>query len=166
MADLYVEWCQDDIFRREFYADRENLEGIRILKQDPLLVFVTACLFREITKQAVNGMRYQLNYDLYFLGNLESFCKLYGDSIEIAVDGELRTFYNFPRYDQICQRLKNMEVDLDTFGMRGRSAKLVGVLRQIKNLGGIDWFMGLKDKNHKKARKRLMRINNVGPFVS
>lgn len=92
-------------------------------------------------------------------------CKLYGDSIEVYVDGEMQKFYNFPRFEQLKEHLDTMLDDLKpTFGFV--ADHLVAILLALDEFGGEEWLESLRDKPHRKARKMLTKIRQVGSYVS
>lgn len=99
---------------------------------------------------------------------MDKFCKLYGQSLELEVDGERITFYNVPTFTQIIQNLDRMEDELKEHGFGKNGSLIINIFRKLDDLGGIDWLQNQMKQKPEKAYKLLRKsgLTGIGKVVS
>uniref|UniRef100_A0A914HFR0 DNA-(apurinic or apyrimidinic site) lyase n=1 Tax=Globodera rostochiensis TaxID=31243 RepID=A0A914HFR0_GLORO len=117
---LYGFWSSQDIhFAKLLTENREMLQGIRILRQDPV-----ETLFAFICSANNNIPRISQM--------VEKLCQFYGDS----VDSNSHRFYDFPTVAKMATHLPDMEHTLRTAGFGYRATSIVKTVEMRPLLPG------------------------------
>ena len=147
LAPLYSSWSESDpVFQK---ISEGGFGGIRILRQDPVEnVFSFICSSNN-NIQRISSM-------------VESLCTSYGDRI-CSVDEQ--TFHSFPSVSALNSD-PGMEKRLRELGFGYRAGYIAKSARQIRDMGGEDFLMGLRKKGYDEAREELMKLTGVGPKVA
>lgn len=144
MGELIKFWnLQDD----HFNSVSEKIQGLRILRQDPL-----ACLISFLCSQNNNISRIT-----QMISNLTS---KYGNFICERDDIK---YYSFPTLKQLSD-IK--EADLREMGFGYRANYIVESVKKINEKGGVDWLDGLRGKEKKEIRDELLSLKGIGLKVA
>lgn len=90
-----------------------------------------------------------------FLAYLDRLCKFCGESLEVLVDGFPQTFYNFPTYDRLVEDLDKLDEDLKKNRFGPGRVRVIQFLRELQELGGIEWLENQGKRGSRKAFKRI-----------
>lgn len=82
------------------------------------------------------------------------------------MNGEQQTFYNFPTLDQLNSQMVGMAKDLEYHSFGCKAPMFVKMLQEFNARGGITWLNKLRRKHFRKAIKKLIKLDNVGQYVS
>ncbi len=143
-GDLYGQWSSQD---KNFAEKSRGLQGIRILKQDPV-----ENLFSFICSSNNNIHRIS--------GMVERLCNTYGEKIA-EVSGE--SYYAFPTVDALCT--SGTEKMLRDLGFGYRAKFIAQTASQIKAKNDANWLCSLREKSYDDAKKELMTLPGVGAKV-
>ncbi|KAL3119952.1 hypothetical protein niasHT_007080 [Heterodera trifolii] len=154
LEQLYKSWSSRDKHFARFLTERgEMLQGIRILRQEPV-----ETLFAFICSANNNVPRISKM--------VEKLCQFYGDSVEVNA----QRFYDFPSVFQMAAHLNCMEQTLRDagFGYRAKSImKTVEMLADGKLGNSADlWLHSLRNLPYHEAKLALMKLPGVGPKVA
>ncbi|KAG1693582.1 hypothetical protein DVH05_023347 [Phytophthora capsici] len=146
-----------------------RLRGMRIIRQDPV-----ECLFSFICSSNNNIARIQ--------GMVDKLKATYGDLLYTDSE-EQESFYEFPSVDTLA--VKCQEATLRSLGFGYRAAFIVKTAKQLQELGGASYLLGIRDgkrsvlpktKKHKKNtdqedeetayQEELMVFSGVGRKVA
>jgi 3-methyladenine DNA glycosylase/8-oxoguanine DNA glycosylase len=98
---------------------------------------------------------------------VNALCELYGDKIELDLDGESHTFYNFPTLVQLFANRADMEDELKERKFGYRAAWIVKAVEKLTEIGGRSWLQELKYKPYSEASKALIdNFTGIGKKVS
>ncbi|VDN06907.1 unnamed protein product [Thelazia callipaeda] len=118
---LYKYWSEnDEHFAELMKSYRNDLEGIRILCQDPLeTVFAFICSSNNHIKRITNMV--------------EILCELYGESITVPYYGKLKKFYDFadPR---LMADDRMLEITLRNHGFGYRAPSIAYAAKALVNI--------------------------------
>ncbi|KAL3663978.1 hypothetical protein V7S43_010865 [Phytophthora oleae] len=135
---LYERWTTPADRMTEIIS---RLRGLRIIRQDPV-----ECLFSFICSSNNNIARIQ--------GMVDKLKATYGDLIYTDSEEQQR-FYEFPSVDTLAAKCE--EAMLRSLGFGYRAAFIVKTAKQLKELGGASYLLGIRDGKHSvlpKAKKR------------
>ena len=144
--DLYTEWCSKD----SSFASltKNNYQGIRILKQDPVETIFTFICSANNNIARITQM-------------VEKLCRFYGRPI-VALNGV--TYYDFPDAEKLEGDAVEKKLKEEKFGYRaGYIAKCAAKINQN---GGAKWVRSLEKMSYLDARKQLQTLAGVGPKAS
>ncbi|KAI1715667.1 hhH-GPD superfamily base excision DNA repair protein domain-containing protein [Ditylenchus destructor] len=156
VSNLYREWCEkDDHFREQVSANSQLLEGIRILKQDPLETLLAFICSANNNIARISKM-------------VQRLCELYGSKCEIVDEiGTSSVFYDFPTLAQLEAGLPDMEKALRDSGFGYRAGYIAGTVRKLCNeLGREEWLHSLMVMKYVEAKEAVMQLPGVGPKVA
>ncbi|KAH7701190.1 helix-hairpin-helix domain-containing protein family protein [Aphelenchoides avenae] len=156
LPKLYAQWTDGDKpFARAVAANGPLLEGIRILKQDPLETLLAFICSSNNNIKRISKM-------------VERLCELYGTRVDVNLDAssEPIAFYDFPTLPQLQAGLADMQQKLRDSGFGYRAAYVAGTVAKLEEFGGIEWLHGLKALSYAEAKEQLMRLPGVGPKVA
>ncbi|KAM3728094.1 N-glycosylase/DNA lyase [Dirofilaria immitis] len=148
LAPLYKLWAENDKhFAHLLENYRTKLEGIRVLRQDPLeTVFAFIC-------SANNHIR-------RITSMVETLCELYGESINVVFSNGTKTFYDFADPKRM-----NDDPALETIlRTRGFGYRALNITHASKTLGnGWEQFLENLSKNtYADAAEELQQIRGIG----
>ncbi|KAK1934592.1 N-glycosylase/DNA lyase [Phytophthora citrophthora] len=106
-----------------------RLRGMRIIRQDPV-----ECLFSFICSSNNNIARIQ--------GMVDKLKATYGDLIYTDAE-EQQCFYEFPSVDTLAAKCE--EATLRSLGFGYRAAFIVKTAKQLQELGGASYLLGIRD---------------------
>ncbi|KAI6176987.1 DNA-(apurinic or apyrimidinic site) lyase [Aphelenchoides bicaudatus] len=154
LLDLYNEWSEKDTyFETQLKANFKHLTGVRVLQQDCLETFFAFICSSNNNVDRIKSM-------------VNGLAELYGDELDVELDGEMQTFYNFPTIDQLYENRKGMEDELKKQKFGYRAGWIVKAVEKLHGLGGRDYLEDLKTQSYDEASKELMTFTGIGKKVS
>jgi len=149
LLELYDEWSLKDAnFKTQLEKNFNHLTGIRVLRQDVLETFFAFMCSSNNHIDRIKGM-------------VNSICELYGERVDVEIDGEPQSFYNFPTLESLFENREGMEDEFKERKFGYRAAWIVKAVEKLTELGGRQWLEGLKALPYKKASGLLIK-NFVG----
>lgn len=103
---------------------------------------------------------------LLFSAMVNAISELYGNKVDVELDGQVHTFYNFPTLEQLFENRQSMEDGLKLRKFGYRAAWIVKAVEKLTELGGRTWLEELKDRPYKEASETLVKnFTGIGKKV-
>lgn len=123
--------------------------GLRVLRQDP-----EECLFSFICTAAAPLHRIRRG--------ITGLCRLYG---EAYAAGEVAgiTHFSFPTVEGLA---KASVAEMMTLGLGYRARYIQGTARRVREMGGEEWLMSLRQASYPEAKAALRTLPGVGEKIA
>uniref|UniRef100_A0A915PVF4 DNA-(apurinic or apyrimidinic site) lyase n=1 Tax=Setaria digitata TaxID=48799 RepID=A0A915PVF4_9BILA len=148
LVPLYKFWAEKD----KHFADllenhRVKLEGIRILRQDPLeTVFAFICSANNHIRRITNMV--------------QTLCELYGESINVAFPDGIKIFYDFADPKRMADD-PVLETVLRSHGFGYRAPNIAFASKTLKN-DGEQFLKNLSKSTYEYAAEELQKMRGIG----
>jgi len=120
--------------------------GLRVLRQDPV-----ECLFSFLCTSAAPLHRIRTGID--------RFCNAYGETL--SADGQ--THRLFPTVDALA----DADVDrLFGMGLGFRARYIKAAAGEVRERGGEDWLLALREASYADAKRELVALTGVGEKIA
>ena len=178
LTNIFQKWAEVDPV---FENIAVKFPGVRILKQDPvenLFSFICSsnnniqrisgmysCKFLfetfEIFKMKYMGFSLISSLFIFFSGMVENLSTHYGKHI-CTIDG--KKYHCFPTIENLSN--EKVENQLRKLGFGYRAGYIFKSAKQLQEMGGKDFLLGLRKKSYEEARTQLMNLSGIGPKVA
>lgn len=137
-----------------------------MLKQDVLETFFAFICSSNNNIQRIQGMFLSYFLNIISLAMVNSLCELYGEALDVEIDGEMQTFYNFPTLESMYEHREGMEEELKKRKFGYRAGWIAKAVVKLTELGGREWLESLKSMTYAQARNRLIKnFTGIGKKV-
>ncbi|XP_015602236.1 N-glycosylase/DNA lyase [Cephus cinctus] len=148
LEENLIKWSASD---KNFKKSCKTVEGVRILKQDPV-----ENIFCFICSSNNNIIRIS--------SMVEKLCRFFGKKL-CEVDG--KEYYDFPTIESLTNEKVELTLRKENFGYR--AAYIANTAKRLMEVGGRKWLMQLCKANnisYTDAREQLLSLPGVGPKVA
>ena len=176
LTNIFQKWAEVDPV---FENIAVKFPGVRILKQDPVENLFSFICSSNNNIQRISGMYsckflfetfeiyiYGFFSDLIiihfcFSGMVEKLSTHYGKHI-CTIDG--KKYHCFPTIENLSN--EKVENQLRKLGFGYRAGYIFKSAKQLQEMGGKDFLLGLRKKSYEEARTQLLNLSGIGPKVA
>lgn len=141
------EWRQTDPTFQALVAARPKMQGIRVLRQEPLETLMAFICSSNNNIARISSM-------------VEKLCIMYGTEIYHGIEGQ---FYAFPTLEQLNR--DGVEAELREAGFGYRAKYVCGTAKMLA-MESDQWLNDLRAIPYREAHRRLMQLPGVGAKVA
>ena len=99
-------------------------------------------------------------------GMVENLCRHWGTKVcDFPLNNTKTAFHSFPTIDALAANPVALEAKLRTLGFGYRAGYIAKSAKLIRDKGGEDYLLGLRQAGYEEARTELLKLTGIGPKV-